>query len=125
MGLVGGIILYNYIFPLSLLTRRAIIEGGPIANDMSIEEQLIEVVSEYAKRRTIYTQYRNLWDMSEIRPTMEGLGYVYEPHLDIIHDLTVEKECIIKNISKNKRGTVHKSLNKGTVFREAEANLIL
>lgn len=120
VGLVAGIISYNYFFPINHLTRRAVIEGGPIANNKQIEEKLNTVVASYTRKKAIYTQYRNLWDMGEARPAMERLGYVYEPHLDIIHDLTVEKECIIKNISKNKRGNIHKSLNKGTVFREAE-----
>ena len=122
VGLVAGIIVYNYFFPLSILTRRAIIEGGPIANDIFIAEQLIEVVTEYTKRRAIYTQYRNMWDQSLILPAMERRGYNYEPHLDILHDLDVDKECIIQNISKNKRGNVRKSLNKGAIFREAEKN---
>lgn len=120
VGLIAGIILYNYFYPISRLTRRAVIEGGPVADDKYIEEQLIETVTEYTKRRAIYTQFRNLWDMSTICPAMEKLGYQYEPHLDILHDLTPEIEYMIKNISKNKRGNVHKSLNKGTVFREAE-----
>lgn len=120
VGLVAGIILYNYFFPISFLTRRAVIEGGPIANDKCIEERLVAAVTEYTKRRTIYTQFRNLWDMSVICSAMEKLRYQYEPHLDILHNLTPDKECIIKGVSKNKRGNVHKSLNKGTVFREAE-----
>ena len=119
VGVVAGIISYNYFFPVNRLTRRAVIEGGPIANDKRIEEKLIETVTEYTKRRAIYTQYRNLWDMDAVRPEMERQGYVYEPHLDILHDLTLDKDSIIKNISKNKRGNVHKSLNKGTGFREA------
>ena len=113
---------YNFFFPINYLTRRAVIEGGPIADDKRIEEKLIEAVTDYTKRRAIYTQFRNLWDMDELRPSMEMLGYKYEPHLDILHDLTIEEEGIIKGISKNKRGNVHKSLNKGTLLREAEEN---
>ena len=119
VGLAAGIVSNNYFFPINYLTRRAVIEGGPIANDITIAEKLVACVASYTKSRAVYTQYRNLWDMSEVRPYMERLGYIYEPHLDIIHDLTIEKESIIKNISKNKRGNVHKSFNKGTVFREA------
>ena len=120
LGLVAGIITCNYFFPINLLTRRAVIEGGPIADESEIEEKLIGVVAGYTKSRAIYTQYRNLWNMKEVRSSFEKLGYYYEPHLDILHDLTLEKEDIIKNISKNKRGNIHKSLNKGTLFREAE-----
>ena len=120
VGLVAGVISYNYFFPINILTRRAVIEGGPIADNRDIEIALISAVTDYTKRRSIYTQYRNLWDMDDVRPDMEQLGYVYEPHLDILHDLTLDEECIISNISKNKRGNVHKSLNRGTVFREAE-----
>lgn len=119
VGLVAGVISYNYFFPINRLTRRAVIEAGPIANDCIIEEKLIETVADYTKKRAIYTQYRNLWDMGDVGPAMQKLGFVYEPHLDIIHDLTIDRESIIRNISKNKRGNVHKSLNKGTIFREA------
>lgn len=120
VGLVAGVISYNFFPPINRLTRRAVIEGGPIANDGKIADKLFEAVAEYTKRRAIYTQYRNLWDMEDVTPVMQKLGFVYEPHLDILHDLTIDQETIIRNISKNKRGNIHKSLNKGTVFREAE-----
>ncbi len=119
VGIVAGVITYNYFFPINYLTRRAVIEGGPIADDKSIAEKLLAAVTDYTKNKAVYTQYRNLWDMGEYRPALENMGYNYEPHLDIIHDLTIDKESIVKGISKNKRGNIHKSLNKGTIFREA------
>lgn len=120
VGVVAGVISYNYFFPVNHFTRRAVIEGGPIANDRHIGEKLVEAVDAYTKKKAIYTQYRNLWDTGGFLPFMEKMGYRYEAHLDIIHDLTVGEDCIIKGISKNKRGNVHKSINKGTFFREAE-----
>ena len=120
VGVVAGVISYNYFFPVNRFTRRAVIEGGPVADNRQIEEKLIEAVDAYTKRKAIYTQYRNLWDTGGILPYMEKLGYQYEAHLDILHDLTAGEDSIIKGISKNKRGNVHKSINKGTIFREAE-----
>lgn len=119
VGVVAGVITYNYFFPINYLTRRAVIEGGPIADNKNIAEKLLTAVTDYTKNKAVYTQYRNLWDMGEYRPALENMGYNYEPHLDIIHDLTIDKESIVKGISKNKRGNIHKSLNKGTIFREA------
>lgn len=119
VGVVAGVISYNYFRPVSNLTRRAVIEGGPLADDGQIAGKLIAAVDDFARRKAIYTQYRNLWDMGEVRPSLERHGYKYEPHLDILHDLTVGEETIVKGISKNKRGNVHKSLNKGAFFREA------
>lgn len=119
VGLVAGVITYNYFYPINYLTRRAVIEGGPIADNKNIAEKLLAAVTDYTKNKAVYTQYRNLWDMGEYRPALENMGYNYEPHLDIIHDLTIDKESIVKGISKNKRGNIHKSLNKGTIFREA------
>ena len=119
IGIVAGVITYNYFFPINHLTRRAVIEGGPLADNDETAGQLIKAVADYTERRTIYTQYRNLWNMDSLRPVLEEHGYSYEPHLDIIHDLTLEEDAIIKNVSKSKRGNIHKSLNKGTIFREA------
>ena len=47
VGLVSGVISYNYSFPFNYLTRRAVIEGGPLANDPQIAEQLIAAVARY------------------------------------------------------------------------------
>lgn len=119
VGLVGGIILYNYFYPLSIITRRAVIEGGPLADNDDVANVLLKSVTDYTKRKAVYTQFRNLWDMGEENGLFKQNGFAYEPHLDFIHDLTVGEDVILSQINKNKRANVRKSLNKGMMFCEA------
>lgn len=122
VGLVGGVIMYNYFYPLSVFTKRAIIEGGPLAENKAISEVLLKSVTDYAKRNAIYTQFRNMWDMCNEDDIFKQYGYSYEPHLDFVHDLTIGEENIIAQISPKKRAKVRKSLNNGVEFCEAKPN---
>jgi Uncharacterized protein involved in methicillin resistance len=121
-GIVGGIILYDYFPPLSAFTKRAIIQGGPICQDINICELLLKTVCHYLKRRVVYIQFRNLRSMNDYQDAFIKLGYQYEKHLDIIHDLTRPVEEIIGGVTKDRRANIRKSMNKGTVFREAFDN---
>ena len=124
VGLVGGVILYNFFYPLNIFTKRAIIEGGPLAENKAVAEVLLKSVTDYAKRNAIYTQFRNMWDMCNEDGIFKQYGYSYEPHLDFVHDLTIGEENIIAQINKNKRANVRKSLNKGLEFCEAKSEEI-
>lgn len=124
VGLVGGVILFNYFYPLSIFTKRAVVEGGPLAENKAIAEVLLKSVTEYTKRNAIYTQFRNMWDMGNEDDIFKQYGYSYDPHLDFVHDLTIGEENIIAQINKNKRANVRKSLNKGVEFYEAKSEEI-
>lgn len=105
---------------LKFLSSRSIIMGGPLAEDNDLE--IIDLIlSEYKKRiknKVIYSQFRNLFDFSFANEVFEKNKILYEKHLDILIDITQTPEKIKSNISKNKRGNISKSLNKGTQFLE-------
>jgi len=120
LGLMIGVIYQNYFKPLNYFTKRAVVTGGPLIkdNDSQVFGFLINRVTKLQRRKCIYLQIRNLWDTKTFKSDFEKTGFVYEDHLDIIHDLTLPKEIINSNISKNKRGNINKSINKGTYFSE-------
>ncbi len=120
LALMVGVIYHNYFRPVSYFTKRAVITGGPLIkdNDSTIFNFLVEQVAGLLRRKCVYVQIRNLCDTNSFRSDFEKNGFVYEKHLDIIHDLTLPKEIINSGISKNKRGNINKSINKGTCFTE-------
>ena len=83
-------------------------------------QQLLTFYEQHIAKEVIYSQVRNLYDMSWLRTSFEQLNYKYEEHLDILHDLTQSEDFIRQGISKNKRGNISKSLHKGVVFEEAK-----
>lgn len=119
-GVISGVIFYNYFFPFNCFTRRAIVIGGPLidGNDLVICEALLKHLLTELKNKAIYIQFRNLWDIECYRSIFEEIGFTYEPHLDILHDLSLDNERIKSKVSKNKRGNINKSINKGLFFYE-------
>lgn len=119
-GVISGVIFYNYFFPISCFTRRAIIIGGPLidGNDVIVCKALLKHLITDLKHKAIYIQFRNLWDMECYRSIFEKNEFTYEPHLDILHDLSVDFDIIKSKVSKNKRGNINKTINKGLLFYE-------
>jgi serine/alanine adding enzyme len=122
IGLVVGVIQFNFFFPLKNFTKRAIIVGGPLIqnNDEKILDFLLCEVSKKIKNEVIYTQFRNLWDYHNSSAVFNKHSFSYQPHLNIINDLTQNEENIRQKINKNKRGNFNKSRNKGTQFIEIQ-----
>lgn len=118
LGLVSGIIITNYSWPVSLLTSRAIISGGPVLKDPNslVLGFLLEHLAKALGKQVIFTQIRNLKEWSAFKPTFEQYGFSYVPHLDILIDLEQPEVKLLSRISKNKRKNVRKTLNKGCTF---------
>lgn len=125
LGLLIALVQWDFKGALRLLTKRSIIMGGPIVtdNDSVVAEAIMAAYeSEVRSYGAIFSQYRNLTDMQWMDCIFRKKGYTYKEHLDIQHDLTVERETIISGVDKNKRGNVRKSTNKGTTFEEIETH---
>lgn len=120
MALSVGVIYSNFVFPLKFFTKRAIIIGGPLIHndDDDVLDFFLRELSGKLKKKSIYIQFRNLWDIKNKQSIYYKNNYIYEEHLDIIHNLTLSKDEILRKISKNKRGNINKSTNKGTQFKE-------
>ena len=120
IALTVGVIYSNYVFPIKYFTRRAIIIGGPLVHDDddNVLDFFLRKLSGELKKKSIYIQFRNLWDIKNKQSIYYKNNYIYEEHLDIIHNLTLSKDEILRKISKNKRGNINKSANKGTQFKE-------
>lgn len=125
-GLLVAIVQKDYRGILGIMTSRSVIMGGPIVENENIElgKALLKAYLEIVKHKAIYSQFRNLSDMSWLDKVFLDLGFRYEEHLDFVHDLTVGEECIISGIDKNKRANVKKSLNKGVEFKEISSKVV-
>ena len=104
---------------LGKFTARSIIWGGPLVKNDQPEylDQILKAYSQKIKHKAIYTQFRNLWLWpDELIEVFRKNKICFEPHLDILIDLTESSEKIISDIKKNTRRNVTKSINKGVCF---------
>jgi hypothetical protein len=111
---------------LHRLTTRAISFGGVLyALDFDGKEALADLLQAYKQcesGNTLFTELRNLFDMSDVQPVLKQLGYAYEDHLDYLIDLDGSPEKVLQNIGSRTRKHIRKGLRKGAVFVEELSN---
>ncbi len=100
------------------LSRRAIINGGPLlANDITEEELslLLSTLKKQLSGKVIYIETRNYHDYSRYRSVFEQHGFIYEPHYDVIVD-TETPDVVKTHMGKSRVRDVNTSLKKGAVL---------
>jgi len=108
--------------PLRYFTTRAIVYGSALCapgpqGQMALAT-LLDAYKRQVKGAPLFTELRNLSDLSDIQPVLKDSGFAYDEHLNFLIDLDQPEETILKKISKSGRQSVRTSRNKGTVIEE-------
>jgi len=96
------------------LSRRTIVYGGPLT--IGKDGDVIARLLIHAFRRgndSLYTEFRNLCDLSHYKNAFIGEGYRYQPHLNYIVDVQGNEQQVLQLLNSTKRRQVRKSLKNG------------
>jgi serine/alanine adding enzyme len=102
------------------LTARTIVYGGPLLAPASREEQqavlgrMLEALQEVVSGQTLYTQFRNFFDIHPLRSVFKEKGFRYHKHLNLLPD-TSSPETAWKNLKPNRRRQIRLSRQNGAV----------
>ena len=105
------------------LSRRAIINGGPMLAEDITEEELYTLLRNCRtglKRKAIYIETRNFEDYSAYKALFESNGWSYEPHYNF-HIDTSSPELVESNLGKSRKRDIRTSLRDGATFGEASS----
>lgn len=97
------------------LTRRAIINGGPMLDEDISDEALfalLQAVDETTRERAIYTEIRCFHDYSRWRAVLEQAGWTYAPHLNF-HIACEDHDRMWERLSENRRRQIIKAQSLG------------
>lgn len=106
-----------------MLTRRAIIIGGPCLADDCIDYEVMELmraVRKQLKSEAIYVECRNFNDYSHWRNAFEAEGFSYVPHLNFHVDCS-DKEAMDGKLSENRKRQIKKAVKSGIEIAEAQS----
>jgi serine/alanine adding enzyme len=81
-------------------------------------KQLLDAYRREMQSRFLYTELRNLADMSAVQPILNECCYVYEDHMNYLIDLNLPEEKLWQNISKSGRQRLRLAASRGTVIEE-------
>ena len=107
---------------LSRLTTRMISYGGILhahtAESCEALDYLLQMYIQDSRQRALFTELRNLSDLSALQPTLQNNGFIYEDHLNFLIDLQRPAEEIWSSLHSNVRTNVRKARRLGVVVRE-------
>lgn len=98
-----------------MLTRRAIIVGGPcLADDCTADEvtELMKTVRKELKGEAIYVESRNFNDYSKWKEAFTIAGFEYVPHLNF-HVDTSSVEVVEANLGKSRKRDIRTTIREG------------
>lgn len=74
--------------------------------------------SQKMNRQVLFTELRNLSDLSDYQPVLQQSGYAYEEHLNYLIDIACSPDQILQNIGARTRKHIRKCLRRGKVTSE-------
>ncbi len=113
------VVLKENFGPLSGLTARAIITGGPVTTQASYFRDIIIKLKDLIKNEVIYLQIRNVFELShEKKVILENLGIQYKKHYTILNSL---HENPMKNYSSGRRKNIRRAIRDNLNFKQLES----
>jgi serine/alanine adding enzyme len=108
---------------LGKFTARSIIWGGPLVreDDDIITELILNEYNKIAKKKAIYTQFRNLRQVLNKDIFLKS-GFVYEEHLNILVNLSITEDNLWKSIKKSRKEGIRKALRNDLIFEVISCN---
>lgn len=104
-----------------LLTARTIVYGGPLlAPGTRLQQEitlklLLKGLYTRVKKQSLFTQFRNSFDLNDMKPLFRELGYSWQDRLNLLVD-TTSAEKAWKNMTNNRRRQVQRSLDNGATI---------
>lgn len=105
-----------------VFSARSIVWGGPVVhdNDTGIINLLLKGYDEQVSGKVIYSQFRNLYDLSFCIDSFNTSGFKYLQHLNYKVDCTGTEEQVLQRMSKSKARQVKKAMASGVQIVKAE-----
>lgn len=106
---------------LNPLTARTIVYGGPLLGEGTRLEKemtlqvLVRALQDKVKPKSLFTQYRNFFDMSDYVPVFRNLGFSWQDRLNLRVN-THTRDRAWDGMHGSKKRQVQKSLNSGAVL---------
>jgi serine/alanine adding enzyme len=107
---------------LRRLTTRAVVYGSVLhAPGYQGQDALALLLRTYAREvdgAPLFTELRNLSDLSAAQPILNACGFIYEDHLNYLIDLNRPPEAILQSIGRRTRKHIRRGLRESEVVVE-------
>lgn len=107
---------------LHRLTTRAVVYGSVLYDPSPVAEKalatLLRAYAQEVDHEVLFTELRNLSNLSAVQPVFNDCGFVYEDHLNYLIDLDHPVEKVVQGIGARTRKHIRRGLKKQQVVIE-------
>jgi len=104
------------------VTTRAVVYGSVLYDHTPAGEEALNILLKTYRRRgggdVLFTELRNLTNLSAAQPILQSNGFAYEEHLDYLIDLDCSVDQVMQNIGQRTRKQIRRALSKKEVTVE-------
>jgi CelD/BcsL family acetyltransferase involved in cellulose biosynthesis len=108
-------------------TTRAIAYGSVLCASGSDGEKglatLLETYKQEMGGRVLFTELRNLSDLSQLQSVLASRGFAYEDHLNYLVDLSCTPDEVLQRMGRRTRKNIRRALRQGDVVIEEADSL--
>ncbi len=105
-----------------LLTTRAVVFGGPLAvpgeEGRRALAVLLQAYHRSVKRTVLFTELRNVCDLSDLQPVLSDSGFASEGHLNFLIDVSRPEAELWQQINSGARRNIQKAAKSGVGVEE-------
>ncbi len=103
---------------LAPLSTRAVVLQAPIFTDTEALVTLLENYLKKAKKKAVYSEFRNHYLDGDYSKICEKLGFKWEGHYNIVQELPDNNELLWGQIRKKRREGINKASKQDFMFSE-------
>jgi serine/alanine adding enzyme len=121
---IQGMLVYVLLYERGvnkIFSKRAIITGGPLVtnnNEVYADLLLSNFVALVKKAKAIYTEVRNIYDVSALNPCFDKYNFKYGDHLNIHVHLDQPVIQLHKGLHKKRAGNIRRALKKNVIVKD-------
>jgi len=119
VGCLMSVVQRDYKGIIGEFTARSIVMGGPLAenNNSEVLDFLLKNYNKLVATKAIYSQFRNLFAMTNYSLPFDRNGYRYEEHLDVLINLKKSRAELEDNLHKERKRNIAKAEKEGLTFK--------
>jgi hypothetical protein len=119
VGVATGIIARSHIWPFSQHCNWAMLQGTPIAADVSVEAErlILEGLETYLRRQGVFSIHIFSYDCPRSESVLSSLGYNLSPRSEFYLDLSLSLEEIWSGFKRQRKQNIKKAEKSGVVTR--------
>ncbi|MHA1976560.1 MAG: lipid II:glycine glycyltransferase FemX [Candidatus Hodarchaeales archaeon] len=124
--IVGSLLAYTIQenVPFAFLSRRAIVEGGPLFLDNTVGKQaaklLVESFYKKIKKHAIFGEVRNHRPSYELDYCFTNINHNYIERQNILIDVNEDESEVWRNLHRRKAGKIKQAIKRGVTCKRVE-----